>query len=199
MKPSTAILTTTTAALLLMGCASNNGNNGGGETAAKAELTEQQDSLMQHGWQMPATVTTGELTEQYGIRNRYGQQDNWFDIAVGEGLNVAVKVVDAATDECIRYVYVAENSSETINQIPPGQYYLKLAYGHDWMEQEQPDGRTVGKFTRDAMYERSTDAFDFGVKHSTAMVNYSLEIKVSRSAHTSNFRTQEIDEATFLK
>ena len=76
MKPSTAILTTTAAALLLMGCASNNGNNGGGETAAKAELTEQQDSLMQHGWQMPATVTTGELTEQYGIRNRYGQQDN---------------------------------------------------------------------------------------------------------------------------
>lgn len=194
MKLPATILT---AACFLSGCS---GSNNSGETAAaQAELTEQQDSLLQHGWQMPATVTTGELPEQYGIRSRYGQQDNWFDITVGKGLNVAVKVVDAATDECIRYVYVAENSSETINQIPPGQYYLKLAYGHDWMEQEQPDGRTTGKFTRDAMYERSTDIFDFGLKHSTAMVNYTLEIKVSKSAHTSNFRTQEIDEATFLK
>lgn len=112
MKLPATILT---AACFLAGCS---GSNNSGETAAaQAELTEQQDSLMQHGWQMPATVTTGELPEQYGIRSRYGQQDNWFDITVGKGLNVAVKVVDAATDECIRYVYVAENSSETINQI----------------------------------------------------------------------------------
>lgn len=41
--------------------------------------------------------------------------------------------MNKTTDECIRYVYVPENSTVNIQMIPQGEYYLKLAYGKDWM------------------------------------------------------------------
>lgn len=168
----------------------------GGQNETAAEPTPSQQKLLDAGW----TVVTPdeELTEEYGIKPNYGIQDNYFDISMGSGCNVAVKIMDLRTDQCIRYVYVAENSTTTIQEIPQGVYYLKLAYGYDWMEFENDKGK-IGKFTRNVSYERSQDTFDFGVKNSRDNVNYRLEINFVDSKLENNFLATPINEEEFMK
>ena len=117
---------------------------------------------------------------------------------MGEGYSVAVKIVDAQTDKCIRYAVVPENSTTTVTQIPQGRYYLKLAYGKDWMEL-QTDSVIIGKFTRNAFYERSRQMYDFGKKNSMQEINYDLRINVREEAGMNNFETSPISEEEFLK
>ena len=161
----------------------------GGQNETVAEPTPAQQKLLDAGW----TVETPDedLTEEYGIKPIYGIQDNYFDIAIGSGCNVAVKIMDWRTDKCIRYVYVAENSTTTVQEIPQGVYYLKLAYGYD-------NGK-IGKFTRNVSYERSQDTFDFGVKNSKDEINYRLEINVVDSKLDNNFLATPINEEEFMK
>lgn len=168
----------------------------GGQNDTVAEPTPSQQKLLDAGW----TVETPdeEMAEEYGIKPIYGIQDNYFDIVMGNGCNVAVKIMDLRTDKCIRYVYVAENSTTTVQEIPQGVYYLKLAYGYDWMEYENDEGK-IGKFTRNVSYERSQDTFDFGVKNSKDEVNYRLEINVVDSKLENNFLATPIDEEEFMK
>ena len=96
------------------------------------------------------------------IKSKFGQQDNYFDIEIGKGCDVAIKIMDVATDKCIRYVFVPENSSANIQMIPQGKYYLKLAYGKDWMEYDNGDGTLSAKFTSNVTYDRSTDILTLG-------------------------------------
>ena len=117
---------------------------------------------------------------------------------MGEGYNVAIKIVDAATDKCVRYAVVRENSTTTVSQIPQGRYYLKLAYGQDWMELST-DSMIIGKFTRNAFYERSRQIYDFGKKNSLEQVNYELRINVQDASGMNNFETTPISEEEFLK
>lgn len=170
-------------------------HHNGGQNETGAEPTAAQQKLLDAGW----TVETPneDLTEEYGIKPVYGIQDNYFDITIGHGCNVAVKIVDLRTDKCIRYVYVAENSTTTVQEIPQGVYYLKLAYGYDWMEFDNGTGK-IGKFTRNVSYEKSQDTFDFGVKNSRTEVNYRLEINVIDSKLENNFLTTTISEEEFL-
>ena len=112
------------------------------------ENSEYQEKLMRDGWTFE-TLSDSELGEEYGFKPIYGLQDNYFDITMGEGYNVAIKIMDATTDKCIRYAVVSEQSTTTISQIPQGRYYLKLAYGQDWMELSA-DSMIIGKFTRNA-------------------------------------------------
>lgn len=106
--------------------------------------------------------------------------------------------MDLKTNKCIRYVYVAENTTTTVQEIPQGVYYLKLAYGYDWMEKDTNDGKQ-GKFTRNVLYERSQDTFDFGIKNSREEINYRLYINVVDSKLENNFQTIPIDEKEFMK
>ena len=160
------------------------------------EPTPVQQKLSDAGWTWE--TPDEDLTENYGINPKYGIQDNYFDISMGSGCNVAVKIMDCATDKCIRYVYVAENTTTTVQEIPQGVYYLKLAYGYDWMELET-DSVKQGKFTRNVSYERSQDTFDFGIKNSRDEINYRLEINVIYSKLENNFLTTPINEEEFMK
>lgn len=81
---------------------------------------------------------------------------------------------------------------------PQGIYYLKLAYGYDWMSFVE-NGEKIGKFTRNVSYERSQDTFDFGMKNSIEERNFSLEINVVDSKLENNFLTTPINEEEFLK
>lgn len=168
----------------------------GSQEETVSEPTSIQQKMLDAGW----TIETPEedLTEDYGIKPVYGIQDNYFDITIGKGCNVAVKIMDLRTDKCIRYVYVAENSTTTVQEIPQGIYYLKLAYGYDWMEFET-DSVKVGKFTRNVSYERSQDTFDFGIRNSKDDISYSLEINIVNSKLENNFLTTPIKEEDFMK
>lgn len=182
-------------AVNLTSCHSTNSQS----TEAKEEtLTEYQESLVDEGWYIPKTLPEGELPKNYGVKSIYGMQDNYFDIEIGNGCSVAIKIVNIQTGQCIRYVLVPENTSITVNQIPQGKYQLKLAYGKDWMELDEGNGIISGKFTDGAVYEKSIDTFDFGMKNSDQMVNYQLKINVVDDELMNNFNTAEISEAEFM-
>lgn len=160
------------------------------------EPTQAQQKLFDAGW--TNETPDEDMSEDYGVKPIYGIQDNYFDIVMGNGCNVAVKIMELGTDKCIRYVYVAENTTTTVQEIPQGVYYLKLAYGYDWMAKETNDGKQ-GKFTRNVLYERSQDTFDFGTKNSREEINYRLDINVVDSKLENNFQTITIDEKEFMK
>ena len=69
------------------------------------QLSVTQERLRAQGWKF-VIPKGGEMGEEYGIVSKYGTQDNYFDIQVGDGYDVVVKIVDIATDRCVRCVYV---------------------------------------------------------------------------------------------
>lgn len=181
--------------LLISGCA----NNKKEKVETSPVLSEIQKKYIDEGWLLKSNSSMdGELPSSYGVKPKYGLQDNYFDINMGEGCDIAVKIIDLSNDRCIRYIFVSENSSITINQIPQGQYYLKIAYGYDRMEKYE-DGMTHGKFTRNCYYEKSVDVFDFGKKNSQHTINYILNINIQNGIVNNNFNTIKIDETEFFK
>ena len=179
-------------AITFVGC-----NNISGIKQTTHENSEYQEQLLTEGWTFEDIKGT-EFGEDYGVKPMYGIQDNYFDITMGEGCNVAVKIVDYVTDKCIRYAFVLENSTTTVTQIPQGKYYLKLAYGKDWMEL-QTDAMVIGKFTKNAFYEKSRQVYDFGKKNSQQEINYELRINVRDETGMNNFETIPISEEDFLR
>lgn len=160
-------------------------------------ITPEQETLMSQGWEMD-TPEGGEFDEAMGLKPIYGLQDNYFDITVGKGFSVAIKIMSLKEHKCIRYAFVPEGQTVTINEIPQGKYYLKLAYGNDWMVKKSGN-HVSGKFTRNAFYEKSTNIFDFGMKNSLSVVNYQLEINVENGSAKNNFQTITINEQDFEK
>ena len=181
--------------ITISGCANYASNH----QSESITLSDSQNNLISEGWYIPKIKPSGELPKEYGVKSKFGQQDNYFDIEIGEGCDVAIKIMDVATDKCIRYVFVPENSSANIQMIPQGKYYLKLAYGKDWMECDNGDGTLNAKFTSNVTYDRSTDIFDFGKKNSSNVVNYLLQINVVDSELQNSFGTIEISESEFMK
>lgn len=166
-------------------------------TGGQEDLTFSQQQLLSDGWMLKG-LQGGEFDKSYGVTPVYGIQDNYFDIIIGHGCCVAIKIVDAATEKCIRFVYIPEGEMVTVSEIPQGLYYLKLAYGKDWMEL-YTDSVVHGKFTKSAFYERSTKVYDFGKKNSQDIVNYRLEINVVDGEAENNFYTEQISEEEFEK
>lgn len=163
------------------------------------EFSESQKELLEKGWFIPGTVPAGELSSKYGVESKFGQQDNYFDIETGPGCDVAIKIVNKADEQCIRYVFVPEDTTINIQMIPQGQYYLKLAYGKEWMEYINEDGTIDGKFTSNVFYDKSVDVFDFGKKNSSSVINYVLRINVKENNIQNNFETVSISESEFRR
>lgn len=60
-----------------------------GVSRERQEYTGQQEALLQQGW-TAGPVENGDLSEKYGYEPKFGLQDNYFDITMGEGSSVAV-------------------------------------------------------------------------------------------------------------
>lgn len=161
------------------------------------KVTLIQEQMQSEGWVFKV-LKGGNLNENMGVKPIYGIQDNYFDITIGGGYDVVLKIMNASTNQCIRYVYVPNNEAITINEIPQGHYYLKFAYGQDWMELAT-DSIVYGKFTRAVFFERSTSFFDFGRKNTQDFINYSLELNVMNGTTENSFQTQMISEVEFEK
>lgn len=178
--------------LLFSGCINSNNSN----TTEEEKVSVNQQKLLDEGWNLSNENQSRDLSSTYGVTPIYGTLDNYFDIKMGKGSDLVLKIIDLSKDKCIRYIYVQENSEYTVSQIPQGKYKLLIAYGRKWMTQ-QKDGKYWGKFADNAYYEQSVDIFDFGKKNSREMVNYLLTINVQESLHTTNFSTKEISEEEF--
>lgn len=178
------------------------GCSNSGTSTKKQDTTrfsKNQEDLMEKGWYIPKSAPVGELSSKYGVKSKFGQQDNYFDIEIGNGCDVAIKIVNQTNDQCIRYVFIPANTTANIQMIPQGQYYLKLTYGKDWMEYDNGDGTIDGKFTSNVSYDKSVDVFDFGKKNSSSVINYVLQINIKESLLQNNFQTVSISESEFRK
>lgn len=176
---------------ILLGCINQSNTN-----TTKTVVTANQQKLLDEGWNSNKGTKNRDISSEFGITPIYGIQDNYFDVKMGVGSDLALKIIDLSKDKCIRYIYVQENSEYTITQIPQGKYKLLIAYGKNWMTL-QKDGETFGKFADNVHYEQSIDVFDFGKKNSRDMVNYLLTINVQESLHATNFNTEIIPEEQF--
>ncbi len=179
---------------LLLSCINQSNTN----TTANSAITANQQKLLDEGWNSIKGPKSRDISSEYGITPIYGIQDNYFDVKLGVGSDLVLKIIDLSKNKCIRYIYVQENSEYTISQIPQGKYKLLIAYGKNWMTM-QNNGENFGKFTDNVHYEQSIDIFDFGKKNSNEMVNYVLTINVNyqENIHATNFNTVTIGEEDF--
>ena len=177
---------------ILLGCINQNNTN-----SASTVITANQQKLLDEGWNSNKGSKSRDISSEYGITPIYGIQDNYFDVKMGVGSDLVLKIIDLSKNKCIRYIYVQENSEYTISQIPQGKYKLLIAYGKNWMTM-QNNGQALGKFADNVYYEQSLDIFDFGKKNTRDLINYSLEINVKWNEQKTNFNTEEISEEDFI-
>jgi hypothetical protein len=103
------------------------------------------------------------------------------------------------TNKCIRYVFINSNSSFYIRNIPEGIYYLKIAYGKNWMSKIE-DGKCVGKFTSNPSYEEGKDEMDFTIRETydgLSIPSFELSLDVVASNSLNKFSSQNISENEF--
>lgn len=187
------ILFLTVISSLLLSCINQSNTNATTNTG----ITVNQQKLLDEGWNsISKDVKSRDISSEYGIIPVYGIQDNYIDVKMGRGSDLALKIIDLSKNKCIRYIYVQEDSEYTIAQIPQGKYKLLIAYGKNWMIRQE-NGETFGKFADYVHYEQSVDIFDFGKKNTQEIINYLLTINVQEDIHATNFITEEIHEDQF--
>lgn len=167
-----------------------------GNDQSDTKNSSYQQMLIDEGWDFDK-LDGDDLPKSYGVVPQKGIVDNYLDIELGEGTDMAIKIVDVNTDETIRYVFVEENSTSTITEIPAGRYYFKIAFGKDWMSRTVGN-TTEGKFTREVEYEKSEEYFDFGMKGPLDKDSYSLKIRKEHDKRYESFATSEISEEEFF-
>ena len=144
-------------------------------------------------------LNIGEMPDCYNFKPIYSNIDNYLKVDVGNNTDVAIKVINAKTDVCIRFVYINSNSSFKIKNIPEGIFYLKIAYGKDWYMKNE-NGKCVGKFTSGALYEKGQDLMDFNVQKTStgeSIPYFKLKLDVVTTDFKNAFDTKNISEDEF--
>ena len=158
------------------------------------------DSLMKDGWE-EKEIQDGQLPNCYNFKPAYGNINNSLDVDVGGGTAVVIKVMNAQTDKCIRYVYINSKSSYSIKNIPPGKYNLKIAYGKNWLSKVE-NGKCVGKFIRNPLYQEGTEIMDFNIVYNEngySIPSFSLKLDVVSDDFSNSFKSEAISEDEFNK
>ena len=135
----------------------------------------------------------------FNFTPKKGAVDNYLEVQVGGGTDVAIKVMNIADDRCIRYVFINRWSTYRIENIPEGRYYLKIAYGKDWFS-KAIDGKCIGRFLQNPMYEKGTDIMDFNLQQLVDGYNvpsFQLKLDVIASTTMDTFDAQNISETEF--
>jgi curved DNA-binding protein CbpA len=161
-------------------------------------LQKEKDKLIADGWE-ETVINNGQLPLCYNFVPKKSKIDNYLEVQVGGGTDVAIKLMNFKTDKCIRYVYINRNSTFRIKNIPEGKYYLKIAYGKDWFSKVE-DGQCVGKFIRNPMYEKGDNIMDFNLQHTDdgySIPSFQLKLDIISTNKMNTFDSQNISENEF--
>lgn len=150
-------------------------------------------------WDKP-NIQTGETPCFNFIPTYDYDSKNSIKVNVGRNADVAVKLYNYYTDECIRYVYIRRGDSYTMNNIPTGKYYTKIGYGLGWRDTIN-NGQCVGMFERYDYYKKSSDIIDLYKIKNTYYTGFRqliiyLDLTVSRKG-TEDFNTSRISRDEF--
>lgn len=160
------------------------------------------DSLIAKGWKIEK-MENGKMPNCYGLEKPIEITKNNLDIIVGNNSDVIIKLINFENDMCIRNVYIKSNSSYNIQNIPKGIFYLKIAYGKDWISKSfNSDFSCYGKFLTNAVYEKSDDIMNFYDKKTNKGIevpSYSLNLDINLDGMTNTTNTKIINEEEFHK
>ncbi len=168
------------------------------ELTSKQIHDQEKEKLISEGWQ-EQNIPNGQLPSCYNYKPRKGKVKNHLEIYVGSGTDVSIKVMNLNSNKCVRYVFINSGSTYTINNIPEGEYFLKIAYGKNWITKVE-NGQCIGKFTRNPMYEKGEDIMDFNIKHSPggySIPSFKLQLDIVSSSISNSFSSQNISESEF--
>lgn len=156
------------------------------------------DSLIASGWK-DTEIQNGPLPECYNFVPQKGKIDNYLEVYVGGGTDVVIKLMNLETEKCVRYVFINSNSTFRITHIPEGKFYLKIAYGKNWLS-KVVNNQCIGKFIRNPFYERGKDILDFNTIETNdgyQIPNFSLRLDVIETDTSNSFDSQNISEGEF--
>ncbi len=179
-------------------------NNSFVDNSSTIELTpdqkfeQEKEKLISEGWE-ERNIENGQLPSCYNFKPKKGNVDNYLEVYVGSGTDVSIKVMNLNTEKCVRYVFINSGSTYTIRNIPEGRYYLKIAYGKNWLSIVE-NGQCIGKFIRNPMYEKGEDIMDFNIKNTSqgySIPSFKLELDVLSSGVNNSFSSKNISESEF--
>jgi curved DNA-binding protein CbpA len=162
----------------------------------KVQLDKKQ--WIAEGW-TETKVNTGHMPVCYNFTPKQSDIDNYLEVHVGGNTDVVIKVMSLQTNKCIRYVFINSRSTYKIKNIPEGKYYLKIAYGKDWFSKVE-NGRCIGKFLRNKIYEKGNHILDFTIQKiddGYIVPYFELQLDVVGARNANTFDSQDISENEF--
>ena len=168
------------------------------DTVAIVPEKSQEEVLIDEGWEQ-SEIANGLMPSCYNFTPKRAKIDNSLNVRVGGGTDVVIKLMNEATDKCIRYVFINSGTSYQISGIPQGRYYLKIAYGKNWFSKKE-NGKCIGKFIQNPMYERGEDIMDFNFVHNSngyQIPSYELHLDVISTSAVNSFNSTGISEDSF--
>lgn len=157
-----------------------------------------EEILEEEGWKA-TDINNGQMSSCYNFTPKKSKIDNSLNVTVGGGTDVVIKLMNLETDKCVRYIFINRNTSYAIRNIPEGQYYLKIAYGKNWYAKTE-NGKCIGKFIQNPMYERGEDIMDFNLIHNYngyQIPSYELHLDVISTSAVNSFNSTGISEDSF--
>jgi hypothetical protein len=163
------------------------------------KIQEEKQQLISDGWEEKG-MKNGLMPSCYNFKPKTDKSiDNNLEINVGGGTDVVIKLMNVKSEKCIRYVFINSGSSYQIRNIPEGIYYLKIAYGKEWLSKIE-NNQCIGKFIRSPMYEKGEDIMDFTIQRTYdgySIPSFRLSLDVISSNLSNSFSSHNISETDF--
>lgn len=149
-------------------------------------------------------LSTGDDPKCENVMPMYNYTlNNYLSIANNSNLDVVIKLIKVAEnvytdDVCVRIAFVKNSDIFSIKNIPEGKYYLKIAYGNIWV-QGIVNEKCVGKFQKNAAYEKGTQILDYYIKSTErgkSIPSYRLSLKTQLTTGM-KFDSNKISEKEF--
>lgn len=113
----------------------------------------------------------------------------------------AVVLIESSYGSVIRHVYIKNNSTYTIKNIPEGRYRMKVMYGNSWNnEKDNGPGYPKGGFMKNVSFSKSKDneLFDFVFEKTYDGVSYPTYSVTLHKVVNGNMQTESIDKDDFF-
>lgn len=167
-------------------------------TAAVEIVKTDAEILAEQGYEKVGIIN-GIMPNCYNYSPKFGDVENELAVTVGGGTDVAIKLMSVTSGKCIRYVFINSRSTYSIKNLPEDSYYLKMAYGHQWLAKTN-NGLCEGRFLSDAKYEKGKDILEFNRKETVGgyqIPSFSLKLDVISSVTDNTFNSADISESDF--
>ncbi len=164
----------------------------------KSTLEKQKADMKSEGWS-EVKLENGQLPLINNYNPLVSKINNYLEVSVGEGTDVALKLMNAKTDECVRFVYVNSGTSYKIKNIPEGKYYVKIAYGKNWYSKIEKE-QYHGKFLVNPLYKKGNDILNFNIHHTLngyEIPSFQLDLDITYSSSYNSYDSNNISELEF--